>query len=215
MYPAMRPAQSEAELLGQLCDVGRMAVERGFVNSSGGNLSGRLPGADTFFVTGMGTWLDRLTPEDFCRVGLDGTADPDGPTPSSEWKLHHRTYLVRPDANAIVHLHPQHAVLLDAMGEEIRMLTLDQAYYVNRTTRVPYAPNASDELAETAAEAARDCNCVILGNHGCSTVAADVAMAYRRAANLEEAAMASFRLLTLGDRTSRFPPDHLEALRHA
>lgn len=215
MKPSMRPARSEAELLDQLCDAGRLAVERGLVNSSGGNLSGRMPGSDHFLVTGMGTWLDRLTHADFSRVTLDGVADPAGPTPSSEWKLHHRTYRLRPDVNAVVHLHPQHAVLLDAMGEEIRLLTLDQAYYVRRVTRVPYAPNASDELADTAAEAARDCDCVVLGNHGCSTLGADVAMAFRRAANLEEAAIASYRLLLLGDRTTRFPPDQLAALHHA
>lgn len=215
MRPAMDPATTEAELLDQLCDVGRLAVERGLVNSSGGNLSGRLPGSDTFLVTGAGTWLDRLRHADFCRISLDGTIDPGGPTPSSEWKLHHRTYRIRSDVNAIVHLHPQHAVLLDAMGEEIRLLSLDHAYYVARITRVPYAPNASDELADTAAEAARDCNCVVLGHHGCSALGPDVAMAFRRAINLEEAAMATYRALTLGDRSARFPPDALAALHHA
>ncbi|MHA6630837.1 hypothetical protein ACU61A_35820 [Pseudonocardia sichuanensis] len=43
----------------------------------------------------------------------------------------------------------------------------------------------------------------------------DVGMAFRRAADLEEAAVATYRLLTLGNRTLRFPAEHLARLRHA
>jgi L-fuculose-phosphate aldolase len=62
------------------------------------------------------------------------------------------------------------------------------------------------------AEAARDCDCVVLRHHGCSTLGTDVAIAFRRAINLEEAAMANYRALSIGDRSARFPP---AALHHA
>ena len=42
------------------------------MQASGGNLSVRLPGTDRFLVTGSGTWLDRLTPDDFAELTLDG-----------------------------------------------------------------------------------------------------------------------------------------------
>ena len=41
------------------------SVAAGLVVASGGNLSARLPGADEFWVTAAGTWLDRLAPADF------------------------------------------------------------------------------------------------------------------------------------------------------
>ena len=141
----------------QLADVGREAVGRGLVVASGGNLSARCPDRDAFLVTGTGTWFDRLTPADFALVGLDG-APLDGPEPSSEWRLHRATYRVRPDVNAVVHLHPQTAVVLDALGHRVRMLTLDHATYLRRIERVPYYPNGSDELADASAEASRECN---------------------------------------------------------
>lgn len=203
------------DLVAELIEVGRQSVERGLALASGGNLSARLPGTDEFVVTGGGTWLDRLEPAHFARVGLDGALPSGGIAPSSEWKLHQRTYVARPDVNAVVHLHPQHCVLLDALGHDIRLLTLDHAYYVRAVAAVPFAANGSDELADTAAAAARDHDCVILSHHGCSTLGETVEMAFRRALNLEEAAVATFRALQLGDTTTTFPPDAYAALHHA
>ena len=210
----MKPATSREELLEQLAEVGRMAVARGLVLASGGNLSARLPGEDSFLVTGAGTWLDRLTVADFALLSLDGEVL-EGATPSSEWKLHARTYRVRPDVNAVVHLHPQHAVLVDAMGHRIRLLSLDHAYYVRSIGTVPYAPNGSDELADTAAEQSRRHDCVVLSHHGCSALGPDVGMAFRRAMNLEEAATATYRMLACGDSRTAFPEEARAQLRHA
>ena len=201
-------------LVEQLADVGRQAVGRGLVLASGGNLSARCPDADAFVVTGAGTWLDRLEPDQFTTVGLDGRVLEGNPRPSTEWRLHRRTYQVRPDVHAIVHLHPQTAVLVDAIGQPIRLLTLDHAHYVRRVARVPYLPTGSDELAEAAAEAARECDAMVLAFHGCSALGDTIEMAWRRAMNLEEAAQATLRLLQLGDTTTAFPEEAREALRH-
>jgi L-fuculose-phosphate aldolase len=202
----MRPARTREEAVEQLVEVGRLAVGRGLVLASGGNLSARLPGEREFVVTAAGTWLDRLTPPDFAVLTLDGVAAGGAARPSSEWKLHQRTYRARPDVNAVVHLHPQHAVLVDALGHPIRLLTLDHAVYVRSVGTVPYLPNGSDELADAAAEQARAHDCVVLSHHGCSALGPDVGMAFRRALNLEEAATATFRMLQVGDTTTAFPP---------
>lgn len=115
---------AERALVEELIDTGATAVRQGLVQATGGNLSARTPGGDRFVVTGAGTRLDRLTADDVALVAMDG-AVLSGPRPSSEWKLHQRTYRVRDDATAIVHVHPQHAVLLDALGLPIRFLTLE------------------------------------------------------------------------------------------
>lgn len=201
----MRPATTRAQLLDQLAEVGRIAVQRGLVLASGGNLSARLPGDGEFLVTGAGTWLDRLEPGDFSVLTLGGDVVGGAARPSSEWKLHQRTYLARPDVNAVVHLHPQHAVLVDALGHRIRLITLDHAFYVRSVGTVPYLPNGSDELAEAAAAEATRHDCMVLSHHGCSALGGDVGMALRRALNLEEAAVATYRCLLLGDTDCAFP----------
>lgn len=210
----MKAAQSRAETVEQLIEVGRMAVDRGLVLASGGNLSARLPGDLSFVVTSGGAWLDRLTPADFSILDLDGTVISGAEKPSSEWKLHQRTYLVRPDVNAVIHVHPQYAILVDALAQPIRMFSLDHAYYVKSVGITPYYPNGSDELADSAAEQARQHNCVLMSNHGCSAMGEDIGMAFRRAMNLEEAAMATHRALSVGDLTSSFPEAAYQQLHH-
>lgn len=201
-------------LIAELVEVGRDAARRGLVLASAGNLSARLPGEETFVVTAAGTWFDRLEPADFARLTFDGAVVSGNPTPSSEWKLHARTYEVRPDVQSVVHLHPLATVVLDACGLPLRLITLDHAFYLGSIGRVPYAPNGSDLLADSAAEASRTVNAVVLGHHGSSTMADTVAMAYRRALYLEEAARATLLAIQAGNIDATFPPEALAALHH-
>ena len=201
-------------LVAELIAVGRKAVQAGLVIGSGGNLSARLPGADECVVTCSGSWLDELAPDDFSLVGLDGGVRGGHPRPSSEVPLHLATYRVRPDVNAVVHLHPQTSVLLDALGLPIRLLTIDQAYYVREVRSTPFIQSGTQELADAGAAAVADgCNCVVLGHHGCSALGDTVETAHKRAANLEEAARATLVMLQLGDTTTACPPQYLETIR--
>ncbi len=208
-------ALREGDLVSQLIVAGRKAVAAGLVIGSGGNLSARLPGADKCVVTCSGSWLDELTPEQFSVVGIaDGEVRGGNPTPSSEVPLHLATYRVRPDAGALIHLHPQTSVLLDALGQPIRLLTIDQAYYVREVRSTPFLQSGTPELAAAGAAAVADgCNCVVLGHHGCSVIADTVELAYKRAANLEEAARATLTMLQLGDATTVCPPSYLATIR--
>src|SRR4029453_8081503 len=105
--------------------LGRDVVAAGLVLASGGNISARVPGGETCWVTAAGTWLDRLGPGDVVEVRVaDGTpVVPTAAAPSSEVALHLATYRVRPDVAAVVHLPPQLAILLDVIGEPIRLIT--------------------------------------------------------------------------------------------
>jgi len=138
-----------------------------------------------------------------------GDADPDGERdggvgrrgvqPSSEVALHLATYRARPDVNAVLHLHPQLAVLLDALDEPIRLITTDHAFYLRRIARTPFRQPGSAELARSAAEASADgTNCVLLARHGCSVLADTVELAHKRALYLEEAARLTFRAVAAG-----------------
>lgn len=200
------------DLRDQLALVGYSLVSGGLVVGSGGNLSARSPGADEIWVTAAGTWLDRLDRPDFLRVHLgtgevlpaestDYEPEPDVPAamPTSELGLHLAMYRTRPDVNAVLHLHPQLAVLLDAIDEPVRLITTDHAFYLRRIARTPFHQPGSPELAEAAARAAADgTNCVLLARHGCSVMADTVELAHKRALYLEEAARLTFRAVAAG-----------------
>lgn len=204
-----------AALVDELVATGRKAVAAGLVLGSGGNLSARLPGADECVVTASGTWLDELDHDSFSVVGIATGEHRGGHSrPSSEVALHLATYRVRPDVNAVVHLHPQTSVLLTALGHAVRPLTVDHAYYLREVRTTPFRQSGSPELAEEAAAAVADgSNAVVLGHHGCSTLGATVRLAYQRAGNLEEAARATLTMLQLGDTTTACPPEYLATVR--
>lgn len=208
---------AQRALVDALVLAGRKAVTAGLVIGSGGNLSARLPGEDACVVTCSGSLLDELTPEQFSLVAIaDGAVLSGHPRPSSETALHLASYRARPDANVLVHLHPQTSVLLDALGHRIRLLTIDHAYYVREVRSTPFLQSGTPELAQAGADALDGgCNCVILGHHGCSVVADSVELALKRAFNLEEAARATLTMLQLGDTTTECPPSYLATVRAA
>ncbi len=213
------------DLRDALARLGADVVRAGLVVGSGGNLSAREPGADTCWVTVTGAWLDRLDRASFVQVRIaDGTVvgpgvpgagyagtGPSGPRPTSELALHLHTYRARPDVNAVVHLHPQTVLLLDALGEPVRLVTTDHAAYLRPLARVGPLPPGSTELAEqAAAAAAAGAACVVLAHHGCSVLGTSVELAHKRARNLEEAAQMTFRALLLGRRDlPECPPEML------
>ena len=74
--------------------------------------------------------------------------------------------------------------------------------------RFGYGPGVAGKLA-------REHDCIVMGHHGCSALGDSVAMAFRRALNLEEAATTTYRALLLGDTSTTFPPEDFAALHHA
>jgi ribulose-5-phosphate 4-epimerase/fuculose-1-phosphate aldolase len=191
-----------AGLVESLVRAGEAVVRAGLVVGSGGNLSARAPGADTVRVTAAGAWLDRLEPSTLLpspwATGALGV--------TSEFALHGAVYRVRPDINAVIHLHPQITVLLDSLGEQIRLITTDHLYYVRRVGVTPFHPPGTQALADAVAEAVADgTDCVILPHHGCAVLADSVDLALRRALNLEEAARLTYQALMLTGAVSHRP----------
>jgi L-fuculose-phosphate aldolase len=194
------------DLRDQLAHVGYDVVQAGLVVGSGGNLSARIPDEDAIWVTASGSWLDRLSRGAFAAVRITdgepaaiGTVPLPRLEPTSELALHLALYRARPDVNAVVHLHPQTALLLDALGEHIRIVTTDHAFYLRRVSTVPFRlPGGPEVAALTAAMAADGTDCLVLSHHGCVVMGDSVELAHKRARNLEEAAQLTYRALAAG-----------------
>jgi ribulose-5-phosphate 4-epimerase/fuculose-1-phosphate aldolase len=216
------------DLRDQLAHAGHAVVQAGLVVGSGGNLSARIPGTAECWVTAAGTWLDRLDRSSFVRIRTNdgvpfdlapetvpdssGSTAVPGRRPTSELGLHLAIYRTRADVNAIVHLHPQSVLLLDALGERIRLVTTDHAFYVRDIATTPFRPPGSAEVGELAAAACADgTNCVVLAHHGCSVMADSVELAHKRALCLEEAARLTYQALVLGRVPVECPTDWLSA----
>ena len=197
-----------------LIALGKDVVGRGLVVGSGGNLSFRVPGQETFFITGTGTRLDQLTTESFAQVTFDGEYPSSGVKPSSEFRVHLESYKSRRDIEVCVHLHPQASVLTAALDIEIKFVTIDHVYYVRNVERIPWIRSGTTEIAQAVGGAVTHTNVVILENHGCVVLAPTVELAHTRVLNLEEAAELTLRCHQMGINPTLVPEaywDHLKA----
>ena len=205
-------SDDEAVLLHELMLTGKKVVERGLAVGSGGNLSFRIPGTETFSITGTGTQLDDLNVDSFAKMNLNGD-HLSGVKPSSEFRVHLESYLSRPDVNVCIHLHPQASVLAAALDLDTKFLTIDHVYYLRKVTRIPWIRSGTQEIANACAEAAKESNVIILENHGCVVLANSVALAYSRVLNLEEASELTIRCKQLGLDPIEVPSAYWQFLR--
>ena len=127
---------NETELRQEICRVGRSLFERGYVHSTAGNISVRLP--DGFLITPTEACLGFLRPDALSKVGVDGV-QVSGERASKTLTLHRRIYAADADAACVIHTHSTHLVALTLAGVWKRedILPPITPYYVMKVGHVP------------------------------------------------------------------------------
>lgn len=212
MVSEINSLNSESEIA-SLIKIGKAVVDRGLVVGSGGNLSMLLRGGKEFLITKTGSELDQLDQSSLALMDLDGNIAKGSAKPSSEYRVHLESYRTRKDINTCIHLHPQASIFSAAIGEDIQLVTTDHLYYLRKIIRIPWIAPGTQEVAEATATALKDCNVVILENHGCVVVADNPRLAYSRALNLEEAAEMTIRSALLKVKPKLVPQEFEQYLK--
>ena len=162
----------------------RRVTELGLNVVSSGNLSARVDGG--MLVSPTGATAATIEPGSLALVGDDGTWDRDGPTPSSEWRMHLAVYQRVPEARAIVHTHSDHCVALASHGRPLPGFTYVVGFFGGTDIPcVPYHTFGSQALADAAAAALVDRTACLLANHGMIGRGPDLAAAVDGAQRLE------------------------------
>jgi ribulose-5-phosphate 4-epimerase/fuculose-1-phosphate aldolase len=127
---------NELELRQEICRVGRSLFERGYIHSTAGNISVRLP--DGFLITPSEACLGFLQPEVLAKVGADGVQI-SGERASKTLTLHRRIYGADADAGCVIHTHSTHLVALTLSGvwKGGDILPPITSYYVMKVGHVP------------------------------------------------------------------------------
>src|ERR1700722_19123393 len=127
---------NETELRQEICRVGRSLFKRGYVHSTAGNISVRLP--DGFLITPTEACLGFLQPDALSKVAADGV-QVSGERASKTLALHRRIYTADGDANCVIHTHSTHLVALTLSGvwKEADILPPITPYYVMKVGHVP------------------------------------------------------------------------------
>jgi L-ribulose-5-phosphate 4-epimerase len=167
----------------------------GLVVWTGGNISGRVPGADLFVIKPSGVEYDDLTPDKMILCDLDGNVIPGTPgaerSPSSDTAAHAYVYRNMPVVGGVVHTHSTYATAWAARGEEIPCVLTAMADEFGGPIPVgPFAIIGDDSIGRGIVEtlAGHRSRAVLMQNHGPFTIGSSARNAVKAAVMLEDVA---------------------------
>ena len=171
-------ARKEAALKQHIVDITNELFQVDIITASGGNVSGRVEGTDTVWITPTRMFKGSLTVDDLIRVDLEGNMIEGKTHPSIEAPMHTGIMKARPEVLAVVHSHAPHATAMAVCGVCVPPISFD-AFLVSRLPVVPFAMSGQ-ELAQAVLERIGDWPGAFLQNHGLLAVGKNL----RSAANL-------------------------------
>lgn len=188
---------SEAELRRQLCDIGRMMYERGFIGAADGNLAVRLDD-ERLLVTPAGVLKGFMQPD--MLVVTDRAGNPlDGGRPSTEIKMHVALLEERPDVAAALHAHPPYTVSFSLAGIPLTRCVIPEIVVtIGNVPTVPYATPGTTELPDSLRAPIRSSDVLLLERHGIVTVADEIWNCFKLLDMVEHAAKITHLAMQLG-----------------
>ncbi len=190
----------------------------GLVVWTGGNVSGRVPGADLFVIKPSGVEYGELAPENMILCDLDGAVIPSTPgaerSPSSDTAAHAHVYREMPEVGGVVHTHSPYATAWAALAEPIPCVLTGIADEFGGEIPVgPFAVIGDDSIGRGIVDTLRGhrSRAVLMRNHGPFTIGRDARDAVKAAVLVEDAARTVHLARQLGE-PRPIEPDLVDAL---
>jgi len=190
--------QIEVAIARVRADIARLHGEltaNGLVVWTGGNVSGRVPGADLFVIKPSGVDYADLAPENMILCDLDGNVIPETPgadrSPSSDTAAHAYVYRHMSEVGGVVHTHSTYATAWAARGEEIPCVITAMADEFGGPVPVGrFAIIGDDTIGQGIVEAltGHRSRAVLMQNHGPFTIGKDARDAVKAAVMVEDVA---------------------------
>ena len=191
-----------------------MLVRYNLVIWTGGNISGRVPGADLFVIKPSGVEYDDLAPENMILCDLDGTVIEGQHAPSSDTAAHAYIYRNMLEVNGVVHTHSTYATAWAARGEAIPCVITGQADEFGGDIPVgPFAIIGDDSIGRgvVATLTGHRSRAVLMQNHGVFTIGSSPRDAVKAAVMAEDVARTVHIAKQLGELIP-IPPLAIDAL---
>ncbi|TFB87182.1 L-ribulose-5-phosphate 4-epimerase [Cryobacterium algoricola] len=184
-----------ARVRAEVADLHAELTRNGLVVWTGGNVSGRVPGADLFVIKPSGVDYADLAPENMILCDLDGTVIPGTPgsdrSPSSDTAAHAYVYRNMPEIGGVVHTHSTYATAWAARGEEIPCVITAMADEFGGPIPIGnFAIIGDDTIGRGIVEAltGHRSRAVLMQNHGPFTIGKDARDAVKAAVMVEDVA---------------------------
>ena len=183
-----------------IVEIGRRIYNQGFVASNDGNISIRISDTE-ILATPSGLAKGFMNPDQIIKCDLQGNKIAGDPNlkPSSEIKMHCAVYLARPDITAVVHAHPPVATGFAVAGIPLEKCVLPEIILtIGSIPLAQYGTPSTEEVPNSIRNLIKNCDAVLLANHGALTVGKDVYNAYYKMESLEHFAKISLAARQLG-----------------
>jgi L-ribulose-5-phosphate 4-epimerase len=193
-------------------------TSNGLVVWTGGNVSGRVPGADLFVIKPSGVDYADLAPENMILCDLDGNVIPGTPgsdrSPSSDTAAHAYVYRHMPEVGGVVHTHSTYATAWAARGEAIPCVITAMADEFGGPVPVGrFAIIGDDTIGQGIVEAltGHRSRAVLMQNHGPFTIGKNARDAVKAAVMVEDVAR-TVHLARLGGDLIPIPQAAIDSL---
>lgn len=156
---------------------------------SSGNLSWRIDD-DLALVSGTGSWVPDLKPENVALCRISDRERLEGPKPSMEIGFHLGVLHRRPEVNVVLHFQSEYATVVSCMKEKPADFNVTAEVACHPGARIPVIPYfrpGSPELAEAVIEALSEHDCALMSSHGQVVCGKDFDEAFQRAVFFEMA----------------------------
>lgn len=181
-------AENERELRQQICEIGRLMYQKGWVAANDGNISTKLSD-DRYLCTPTNISKGMMTPDDLIIVDGNGTKVEGRRERTSEITMHLTIYSMRPDVNAVVHAHPPVSTGFAVSGRPLNQAILPEVVVMlGCVPLADYGLPGTPALSETLKPFIPKHDAILLGNHGAVCSGQNLWQAYFRMETLEHVA---------------------------
>jgi glutamate-1-semialdehyde 2,1-aminomutase len=191
----------------RVVEICRSLLERGYLKTTEGNISVRIPGANAFAITPSSYDYALMQVEDICVLDDQLKVLAGSRKPSIESGMHATVYQSRADVHAIIHTHQPYASALAVINKPIPALFDEQVRYLGRSVEIiPYAPSGTGFLKNNVrARLKNGSNAYILQNHGVLALGGSSERAIFNMALLEKCALVYLLALLTQEKVSQIP----------
>lgn len=203
----------ETEMREAFCEIGRRVWQREYIASNDGNFSVKLS-EDRVLCTPTLVSKGFMKPQDLCIITPDGVQVSGRLRMTSEVKVHLEIFRKRPDAKAIIHVHPPNATAFAVARHPVPKCILPEIeVFLGEIPIVPYATPGTQDFADVVTPFLQHHNGFLLTNHGALTIGDDPFEAYYRMETIEQYCRILVLAKQIGDWNQIIPDKVVDLLK--
>ncbi|MEO8099065.1 MAG: class II aldolase/adducin family protein [Acidobacteriota bacterium] len=186
-------SKTELQHREEIVRVGRLMFEKGWIAANDGNISLRLPPAESgegrLLATPTGVSKGMLSPDDLIVTDMAGRKISGHRERTSEMEMHLTIYRNRPDVTAVVHAHPPTATGFAVAGRALNVAILPEVIVcLGAIPLAEYGEPGTNALSDAMLPYIPKFDALLLANHGAVAYADDLFRAYHRLETVEHSA---------------------------